>query len=196
MSCKESGSRRVRKMSCKKSGSQRALVQQLCWTFWNRKKDPWISSIWFEKCPAKKLVAVKNHLEWQRHQQEEEQEQSWTHILNIEYCRLILEQFLARIWGPEYCTASRQNNFHQYLQAIQTIQSSHFQIEDWGYSSDNSRLLNRRSDFQASQQVLLFTHFVNDFQGIFYLKSVFPTTPNLISNRIWVYPNILEYLLS
>ena len=59
MCCKESGSRRVRKMSCKKSGSRRVLVQQLCWAFWNRKKDPWISSIWFEKCPAKKLVAVK-----------------------------------------------------------------------------------------------------------------------------------------
>ena len=38
-----------------------------------------------------------------------------TQILNIEYCRLILEQFLARIWDPEYYSITRKNNFHEYL---------------------------------------------------------------------------------
>ena len=32
-----------------------------------------------------------------------------------EHCRLILEQFLARIWDPEYYSIIRKNNFHKYL---------------------------------------------------------------------------------
>ena len=43
------------------------------------------------------------------------EENKMTQILNIEHCRLILEQFLARIWDPEYYRITRKNNFHKYL---------------------------------------------------------------------------------
>ena len=40
-----------------------------------------------------------------------------TRILSIKYCRLILEQFLARIWDPEYYSVilESKNTFHSYL---------------------------------------------------------------------------------
>ena len=38
-------------------------------------------------------------------------------MLSIKYCRLILEQFLARIWAPEYYSIilESKNTFHSYL---------------------------------------------------------------------------------